>query len=52
MPDTAAMARRYPKRNGEHLEFGYPLLRLVVGVLGSVGEPRVFPPGIHVMDGG
>jgi hypothetical protein len=30
VPDTAAMARRYPKRNGEHLEFGYPLLRLVV----------------------
>ncbi|MER6947487.1 hypothetical protein ABT294_25995 [Nonomuraea sp. NPDC000554] len=29
-PDEPTITWRYPKRAGEHLEFGYPLLRLVV----------------------
>lgn len=30
VPDEEAVTWRYPKRKGEKLEFGYPLLRLVV----------------------
>ncbi|MFE9823132.1 IS4 family transposase [Streptomyces sp. NPDC005791] len=30
VPDEEALTWRYPKRTGESLEFGYPLLRLVV----------------------
>ncbi len=30
VPDEEALTWRYPKRAGENMEFGYPLLRLVV----------------------
>jgi hypothetical protein len=32
VPDEPQITRRYPKRSGDHREFGYPLLRLLVVV--------------------
>lgn len=43
VPDEKALTWRYPKRAGESVEFGYPLLRLVVLV--ECG-PRAVPAAV------
>ncbi len=44
-PDEPAITWRYPKRSGDHLEFGYPLLRDTAADTVVTGTGILPPPG-------